>query len=174
MKLDLPVMAASLVALAAAQESLPALFGASGGMKVQLLPAVAFYYSHARQWQLAIFSAAWAGVLTDALGGLPHGTTSISLTALALVALVLRDKPAEPGFGAAFLKTLVWMAFLMLVQHAGAAMAGLADFPASRCAMRWLQTAPVAALASAAFAKFLWRVDLLAGNVRLERGDASQ
>lgn len=169
MKLDLPVMIAALVSLAAVQEALPALPAGQAAMKVQLLPAVAFYYSHSRPWQLAVFAAAWAGILTDALGGLPHGATSFPLLALALAALVFRGGPARAGFWAAFARMLAWMALLLLAQHARAAMASLAEFSLERCALRWLQTAPPAALASAAFARFLWKVELLAGNVDLER-----
>ena len=173
MRLDFPVMVAALVTLAAVQEALPALPAGPAGMKVQLLPAVAFYYSHSRPWQLAVFAAAWAGILTDALGGLPHGTTTFPLLVLALASLAFRSGPAETGFGAAFARMLAWMAFLLLAQHARAAMASLADFSVERCALRWVQTAPLAALASALLARFLWRVDLLAGNVSLERtGDS--
>ncbi len=95
MKLDLPLMVIALILAAFLQEILPPLpFGAIR-LKVQLLPLVALYYLRHRELAMALFAALWAGILTDATGNLPLGTTSFSLLILGLVVILFREEVEE-------------------------------------------------------------------------------
>lgn len=88
MKLDLPVMLMMLVGAAGLQTLAPAMPGAF--LKPPLLPAVALYYILNRQPVLALTAAFWAGILCDALGGVPAGTSALFLFAAALLLLAMR------------------------------------------------------------------------------------
>jgi hypothetical protein len=86
MRLDmsLPAIAVSLLAAAAAQDLAPATQGL--GVKAPFLTAAALYYALTRPAVMALTALVWAGLLTDALGGLPlYCTLSLLLPAYWLV-----------------------------------------------------------------------------------------
>lgn len=95
MKLDYPIMVASLGIAAAIQELLPAIPIGEPELKAQFLPAVALYYLRHRPWALSLTAALWAGILTDALGGLPFGTTSFSLLFFGCIIILFRRHVAK-------------------------------------------------------------------------------
>ena len=99
MRLDLPVMLLLLLAAAAAQTLAPPL--APGYLKAPVLPGVVVYYALCRPPFHALNAALWAGILTDALGGVPQGTSAFFLLFAALLLLALRRVLPEDSAGAA-------------------------------------------------------------------------
>lgn len=168
MKLDFPVMVAALLIAAALQELLPAISCGPVQCKVQLLPAVALYYIFHRQWQLALFAALWAGILTDALGMLPRGTTSGALFAYALAAVALRDSPSvgnSPSAVLVFMRALPLLACIFAIQGLRIPAAIKGDWLTSAGA--FLRTAPLAALAAVPVSRILRCADVFTGNIDL-------
>ena len=97
MKLDYPIMVAALGVAAAVQEVLPAIPVGEPALKAQFVPAVALYYLRHRQWQLSLTAAMWAGVLLDALGSLPFGTSSFALFFIGIVTIIFRRHVVNQG-----------------------------------------------------------------------------
>lgn len=85
MTLDLPVLLLLLSGAAVLQDLLP-----GWPLKLPWLAAVALYYVLCRPGTMAAVAAVWAGVLQDALGGLPVGGSALLLLAVAGVVLPLR------------------------------------------------------------------------------------
>lgn len=164
MKLDLPVLLLLLLPAAAIQTLLPPL-PLPVPLKLPLLPAVALYYALEREWAIALVAALWAGILTDALGGVPGGTSSLLLLFLACGLLparkVLPEDSAFPAAAAGAATALVlglaqYVSMLRRWETPPAFFASLA----SLAALMVLS----AAVAVAVF-PFARRLDLLAGNV---------
>ncbi len=85
MSMELPVMLILLSSATCLQEFLPGL-----PLKIPFLTAAAIYYALCRPpWQAATV-ALWSGILQDALGGVPLGTTSWLLTGATLVIVAVR------------------------------------------------------------------------------------
>ncbi len=163
MKLDFPVMLAWLLLAAATQTLLPPPHGGALALKLPILPSVALYYILERQRPLGIFAALWAGILTDALGGVPPGTTSFGLLAAALALFAARKVLPEtpwlvPALGAAIATMLVLLQYAVLRARCGF------DAPFHLLFMPLLAIAPLSAAVSAAIAAAARRIDLMAGN----------
>lgn len=167
MKLDLPVMVAALLLAALLQELIPAIPCGLPSFKLQLLPAVAIYYLYRRQWPVALTAALWAGIATDALGGLPRGTTSLTLLGAGLVIIALRDVQEKRSPWRALLPGMAVAAIAGLVQvFAFRGADGVLSRPPFLRAMAFiLKTLPLAALAAVAVDAVLSKVELMAGNV---------
>ncbi len=163
MKLDFPVMLATLLVAAAAQTLLPPLHGGALALKLPLLPAVALYYVLERQWPLGVLASLWAGILTDALGGVPPGTSSFGLLAVALAVFASRKYLPEafwlvPALGAAATAFLILLQYVFLRARCGF------DAPVHLLLRPLAVIAPLAALATAAMVAAARRIDLMAGN----------
>lgn len=166
MKLDLPVMVAALVLTAALQETLPPPPIGAPALKVQLLPAIALYYARRRPWPVALTAALWAGILTDALGGLPPGTTSVALLAVCGVVLLLRDTSQPLSPLDAIPQALALSLVLAFVQPARLALSGPpADVPLWRGFLAGIKLLPLSVAAAVAADCALARVETAAGNV---------
>lgn len=164
MRLDLPVMLLMLLLAAAVQTLSPIL--PLGFLKVPFLMGVVIYYALCRPPFHALNAALWAGILTDALGGVPHGTTSFFLLFAALLLLALRRVLPEDSAGtAAFLggvlaPTLGFAQYVVLRSQwetrprMGVLMAGL------------LLLAPAGALAAGLLFHIGRMLDLWSGNVK--------
>lgn len=113
MKLNLPVMAMLLGGAAALQVLLPPLPGTL--LKAQLIVAVVIYYALSREASLGLLAAAWAGLLLDALGGLPAGLSTVTLLLLAGGLLAGRAVLGESWLTAAAIGMVV-TALLLFVQ----------------------------------------------------------
>ena len=165
MKLDLPVLILLLLLAAALQTLLPPLL-LPVPLKIPLLPAVALYYALEREWAVALVAALWAGILTDALGGVPGGTSSIVLFLVACGLLparkVLPEDSAFPAAaaGAATALVLGLAQYVSLLRRWETPPPFLASL-ASLAAIALLSAAT--AIVVAALAR---RIDLLAGNVK--------
>ena len=171
MKLDLPVMAVALVLAAALQETLPPPPIGSPALKVQLLPAIALYYARRRPWPLALTAALWAGILTDALGGLPPGTTSFALLAFCGGVLLLRDTARELSPLDAIPQAFCLFLVLAFVQAARLDLSGLArDVPLWRGFLSGVKLLPLSVAAAVAADFALARVEAAAGNVEPKKG----
>ncbi len=164
MKLDFPVMLALLLVSAALQTLLPSLHGGELALKVPLLPSVALYYILERQRPLGLCAAVWAGILTDALGGVPPATSSFGLLAVALAIFAVRKYlPEARAFVPAALGAAT-AAFLLFLQYALLrARSGFAA-PFYLLFRPLLVITPLAALATAALVAAARRIDLMAGN----------
>lgn len=162
MSMELPVMLLLLSSATCLQEFLPGL-----PLKIPFLTGIAIYYALCRPaWQAGTV-ALWSGILQDALGGVPLGTTSWLLTAatLAIVA-VRRVLLRESVLTAALLGGLLagvqglWQYAVVsraFVIRPGAAWLGLS-----------LTTLALSGVAAAALAFVCGRLlDRMAGNVKL-------
>ncbi len=165
MKLDLPVLLLLLLPAAAIQTLLPPL-PLPVPLKMPLLPAVALYYALEREWGIALVAALWAGILTDALGGVPGGTTSTLLFFLACGLLparkVLPEDSAFPAAAAGAATALVlgvaqYISMLRLWETPPAFLASFASLAA---------VAILSAAAAVLVFPLARRLDLLAGNVK--------
>lgn len=174
MKLDLPVMAAALIAAAALQEALPALPPFPGCPKLQLLPGVALYYVLSRPWQMALCAALWAGVLHDALGSLPAGTTTFPLLIAALVGVAIRDAALKRSAVSVFLEAALLLAFILAAQRLRLALAHILPFSATALLREALWTVPLSAATAAFVFRTLSRIDLIAENVVPGKGGDPQ
>ena len=174
MKLDFPVMAAALIAAAALQESLPAVPPFPGSAKLQLLPGVALYYVLARPWQMALCSAIWAGVLSDALGSLPAGTTAFPLLVAALVGVAIRDATLKRSAVSVFFEAALLLAFILAAQRLRLAVARLLPFSAMDILRDAVWTVPLSAAIAAFVFRILSRIDLIAENVVPGKGGDPQ
>lgn len=164
MKLDFPVMLALLLVSAAVQTLLPPLHGGELALKAPLLPSVALYYVLERPHPLGLFAALWAGILTDALGGVPPGTSSFGLLAVALGVFAVRKYLPEARVFVPAALGAATAAFLVLLQYAVLrARAGFAA-PFYLLFRPLLVLAPFAALATAVLVAAARRIDLMAGN----------
>lgn len=123
MSLDVPVMLMLLGAAAAMQTLLPPL--PAGGFKLPLLAAVACYYAVSRPIMMALVAAVWAGILTDALGGLPPGTSAWALLVLVLVIVGVRQMAPEASWGLAAAAGAVSAPLLAITQRLMLARRGL-------------------------------------------------
>ena len=164
MKLDFPVMLVLLLLAAALQTLLPSLHGGELALKLPLLPAAALYYVLERPRPLGLFAALWAGILTDALGGLPPGTSSLGLLAAALALFAARKYLPETSWILSAAAGATVTAFLVLLQY---------GVLRARCGFRapfyllfrpLAAILPLSALVSAALAAAMRRIDLMAGN----------
>lgn len=174
MKLDFPVMAAALLAAAAIQEALPALPPCPGCPKLQLLPGVALYYVLSRPWQMALCAALWAGVLHDALGSLPAGTTTFPLLVSALVGVAIRDATLKRSAVSVFLEAAMLLAFMLAAQRLRLAVAHILPFSATSLLREALWTVPLSAAIAALVFRTLSRIDLIAENVVPGKGGDPQ
>ena len=165
MKLDLPMMIAYLLTAAALQIFLPPVPCAPIALKFPLLPCVALYYVLDRPWPMALVAALWAGVLTDALGGLPHGTTSIPFLLLAVAFLAIRRlQPEESLVPAALLGPIVIL--ILLTTQAVAVRASFETPPPFFASLKPIPLlALLAAVATPLFVTLARKLDLCAGNV---------
>lgn len=114
MMTNLPVVVMLLGTAAALQCVLPAL--PFHPLKVPLLAAVAFYYALERPLLPAVVVALWAGILTDALGGVPPGTSAVFLAFMALITAGLREVMPLASRGGAVLVGAVGAPLLALWQ----------------------------------------------------------
>ncbi len=163
MRLDFPVMLATLLVAAAAQTLLPSFHGGELALKLPILPAVALYYVLERQWPLGVMAALWAGILTDALGGVPPGTSSFGLLAVALAIFAARKYLPEtlwivPALGAAVATLLVLLQYALLRARYGF------NAPFHLLLRPLAVVAPLSALVTAAVVAAARRIDLMAGN----------
>ena len=164
MKLDFPVMLALLLRAAALQTLLPSLHGGELALKAPLLPAVAVYYVLERPRPLGLFAALWAGILTDALGGVPPGTSSFGLLAAALfVSAVKKFLPEASWLVPAATGAAVTL-FLVLLQYAVLRTRCGFNAPFYLLFRPLLVIVPVAAVAATAVVAAVRRIDLMAGN----------
>ncbi len=176
MKLDIPVMLAALLLAALVQELLPAIPCGAPELKLQLLPAVALYYLYRRQWPVALSAALWAGIATDALGGLPAGATSFPLLLIGAVIVAVRDvterrspwMAAVPGMVVSLL-----LGFVQVVCFRHAAETVVKP-PFFATLFFFVKTLPLAAVAAVVLDAVLAHVELLAGNVEPNPGEALQ
>lgn len=173
MKLDLPVMAAALIAAAAIQESLPA-FPFPGCPKLQILPGVALYYVLSRPWQLALCAALWAGILSDALGSLPAGTTAFPLFAAASVGVAVRDATLKRSAIPVLLDAMPLLAFVLAAQHLRLAAARLLPLSAAAIMREAIWMIPPSAIFAAFTFRILSHIDILAENVVPGKGGDPQ
>jgi rod shape-determining protein MreD len=166
MKLDFPVMAAALLVSAAAQSLMPPLHGAALALKLPILPAVALYYAMRRDNALGLLAALWAGILIDATGAVPAGTSSVTLALIAAAIIPLRQYIPEASALASGVAGVATVLLLAVVQY---------------CALRvrtpfrappYLLLRPMATLLPLSFvvaplvAFCLSRIDLVSGNVK--------
>ena len=177
MKLDLPVMIAALLVAAALQDTLPGIpcpASQATAAKVQLLPAVALYYILDRPWQMALCAALWAGLLTDALGFLPAGTTTLPLLISAILGVAFRDATKRRPILRIFFEGTVLLAFVFASQRLRMALASIMPLSASAIAAEAIRTIPPAAIFATVAFQILSRIDLLAENVsRVKGGEAA-
>lgn len=165
MKLDLPVMAAALLAAAALQCALPPF------AKVPLLPAVALYYILAREWQLALCAALWAGILTDARTFGPGGMTTIPLLVAALAGVAVRDANRRRSVLLLVLQGAALSLFVLAAQRLRLALSTLTLPQPAALLDEALRTIPPAAVFAAIAFRALQRIDLVAENVpRQQKG----
>jgi len=164
MKLDLPVMVAALLVAAAFQDILPAIHCGGATAKIQLLPAIAFYYALARPWQLGLFAALWAGILTDAQSMLQRGTTSFAMLVAAGAAIALRANPARRPPVQVLLLSIPFTAFVIAAQRLRAAYSGIEPLCGQAFAAELLAALPFSAIAAAYAWRTLSRIDLMAEN----------
>ena len=162
MKLQYPVLMLLLLT-AAALQLLPS---PAGAMKFPWLAGVAVYYALNRGLGMAVLAAAWAGILLDALGGVPSGTSVLFLVSMALVVAGVKEMAPENSLVAAALLGAVVSPLLMLAQFLALWRGGFAR-PAPGALMvpfDWL--VPMGAFAACAAAAAGRRLDLLAANVK--------
>jgi len=94
---DLVLAGVAVLVAAALQDMIPATRLVP--VKWPFLPAVALYYALAGPVVVALTVAVWAGMLTDALGGLPMGGTCVLLVLTGLGARQLRGPLGGLGGG---------------------------------------------------------------------------
>ncbi|MBQ7722253.1 MAG: hypothetical protein IJT64_05050 [Kiritimatiellae bacterium] len=166
MKLDFPVMAAALLLAAALQSLLPPLHGSALALKLPILPAVALYYVLQRQMPLGIFAALWAGILLDATGAVPAGTSSVTLVIVAAAVMSLKQYMPEASVTVSGLVGMVTVLLLVVVQYC--ALRTRTPFRAPPyLILRPLATIlPLSFVATPLIAFCLSRIDLAAGNVK--------
>lgn len=164
MKLDLPVMVAALLVAAAMQDILPAIPCGGAAAKIQLLPAVAFYYALSRPWQMGLFAALWAGILTDSQAMLPRGTTSFAMLAAAGATIALRAGAAHRTPVQVLFLSIPFTAFAIAAQRVRAALSGIAPLRGQAFAAELLAALPFSAIAAACAWRALARIDLMAEN----------
>lgn len=172
MKLDLPVMAAALLAAAALQCALPGIpspGGIAAAAKVQLLPAVALYYILARPWQLALCAALWAGVLADARSFGPGGMTTVPLLVAAIAGVAVRDASKRRGAPLLLLQGAALSLFVLAAQRINIAIATFTLPQPAAFLDEALRTVPPAAIFAFLAFRALSRIDLLAENISPER-----
>lgn len=165
MKLDFPVMLALLILAAFAQAVIPPFHGGLLALKLPLLPAVALYYILDRQKVMAVFAALWAGIATDAVSGIPAGTSSFGLLFAALVIFGVRRYFPEASWILAGLLGAALTAFLVVLQYC--VLRGRCGFsaPFYLLSRPLLALLPLSAAASAAIVTAARRLEVAAGNV---------
>ena len=82
-------------------------------VKGYFLTAVAAYYVLAKPRLISVVIVIWAGILTDVLGGLPHGCTLVFLLLIYVFLLLLKRILVE----ATILHGMVLMAILIMLQQ---------------------------------------------------------
>jgi cell shape-determining protein MreD len=82
-------------------------------VKGYFLTAVAAYYVLAKPRLISVVIVIWAGILTDVLGGLPHGCTLVFLLLIYVFLLLLKRILVE----ATILHGMVLMAILSMLQQ---------------------------------------------------------
>lgn len=169
MKLDYPIMVAALGVAAAVQEVLPAIPVGEPALKAQFVPAVALYYLRHRQWPLSLTAAMWAGVLLDALGSLPFGTSSFALLFIGIVTIIFRRHVVNSSPVSALVPGMALSLALGAVQIFGYNLSGDVFCRISFFAAFWsfIKLLPVAAVLAAVADAILARVDRDAGNIEL-------
>ena len=164
MKLDFPVMLALLLLAAATQTLLPSFHGGELALKMPLLPSVAVYYVLERQRPLGIFAAIWAGILTDALGGVPPGTSSFGLLAAALLFFALRKFLPEASWLVPAAAGAAVAAYLVLLQYTALRVRHDFDAPFYLLLRPLLIIVPLAAAVTPVIVAAARRIDLMSGN----------
>ena len=164
MKLDFPVMLAMLLLAAAIQTLLPSFHGGELALKAPLLPSVAIYYVLERQRPLGLFAALWAGILTDALGGVPPGTSSFGLLAAALFFFAIRKFLPEASWLVPAAAGAIVAAYLALLQYVVLRARCEFNAPFYLLFRPLLIIVPVAAIATMLVVAIARRIDLMAGN----------
>ncbi|MDD5706523.1 MAG: hypothetical protein PHR35_11400 [Kiritimatiellae bacterium] len=166
MKLDLPVMLMALSVAAALQALLPAMPWTP--LKVPLLTAVALYYALRRQPARALTAALWAGILTDALGGVPPGVSALFLAAVALALLSARRVLPGEAWTTAALAGAAVAPLLAMAQYLALRRHWESQPETWPLISSWLLLAPAGALAAVAAMPLCKRLDVWAGNVQLK------
>lgn len=169
MKLDFPVMAASILVAGAVQSLLPPPHGAELALKLPLLPAVALYYIMRRQAPLGIFAALWAGIIIDATGAIPAGTSSVTLAFVAAAVIPLKKYMPEASILASGAAGAATVLLLVVAQYCALRVRTPFRAPATLL-LRPLGTLLPLSFAFAPLVAFcLARIDLAAGNVKPEK-----
>ena len=172
MKLDLPVMLLLLLMAAGLQTLSPGLPGTL--LKPPLLSSVALYYALHRQPLRALVAAAWAGILLDALGGVPPGTSTVCLLLAAGILLPLRRVlQAESWLTSAVLgAALAWL--LTVVQVLALRPDWVLRPTWHALLVGWLLRAGAGACCAVGVVALAGKLDQWAGNVQkkkeIERG----
>lgn len=166
MKLDFPVMAFSLLLAAALQALLPAPHGGALALKLPLLPAVALYYVLHRQGVLGLFAAVWAGILLDATGSIPAGTSSMTLLVAAVAVISLKKYIPESSVPIAGLLGMALTFALVIVQYCALMARTPFSAPPSLLLRPLTALLPLSFLAAPLVIFCLGRIDLAAGNVK--------
>lgn len=165
MKLDLPMMLFYLLAAAGLQTLLPPVPCEPVALKVPFLPCVALYYVLDRPWPMALTAALWAGIFTDALGGLPCGTTTLPIFLLSVAILAIRRlQPEGSLLPAVFLGPSMVM-LLMLVQAIVVRRTFETPPPFLRSLKTVVVNTAIVAVISPLFVALARKLDLIAGNV---------
>lgn len=167
MKLDYPIMLAALGISAAIQEVLPAIPFGEPELKAQFLPAVALYYLRHRPWSLSLTAALWAGVLMDALGGLPFGASSLALLFFGLFIIVFRRQTIKSSPISALVPGMVLSLPLGVVQILAYNFSGdvVSPLPFFAAFLGFVKLLPLAGIIAVVVDAILSRADRDAGNV---------
>lgn len=88
--MNLLVLSMATLLVAAIQARLPG-FWWLGGVRLELIPAVAAYMALQMPWRRATGMAIWAGLAQDALSGAPFGVSALAYSAVAMGMNLLRD-----------------------------------------------------------------------------------
>lgn len=163
MKMDAPVVILLLGGAAAMQALLPPLPGSP--LKLPLLAAVAFYYALNREVLAAVTVGLWAGIMTDGLGGVPPGASSVFLALLAIVMAGLRAFLPEASRGIAAILGAIGASLLMMAQWLAFGPQGWSVFRGWPLLQAFLIMIPAGALATAGVWEMARHLDRMAGNI---------
>ena len=139
----------------------------AGINKIPVLLGVATYYALHRPLAMAVFAAAWTGILMDSIGG---GLTVISSWILVLMALLVaavKDVAPEGSVATATLLGAIMAPIIYICQLVALVQSGAITMPNwTYFTTHLLLLFPTGAAVSALVAFAGLRIDLLAGNIK--------